>query len=166
MLPCAAFSRALGRSARSTRLPLRKLHSGAPQVPFSLSHWSEPTGNSLVPIVIEQTVCGAHRLSLLASLPVDSPRAQGRGERSYDIFSRLLRERVIMLYGPVCQRINSFMLNSTFPANPRFFFSDSGHRRRAHRCAASLPRSRRDIETYPPVYQFARRQCHCWFGHI
>jgi hypothetical protein len=26
---------------------------------------------------------------------------QGRGERSYDIFSRLLRERVIMLYGPV-----------------------------------------------------------------
>ncbi|KAI3622062.1 atp-dependent clp protease proteolytic subunit [Moniliophthora roreri] len=36
--------------------------------------------NSLVPIVIEQT---------------------GRGERSYDIFSRLLRERVIMLYGPI-----------------------------------------------------------------
>lgn len=25
----------------------------------------------------------------------------GRGERSYDIFSRLLRERVIMLYGPI-----------------------------------------------------------------
>ncbi|KZT42743.1 hypothetical protein SISSUDRAFT_1058213 [Sistotremastrum suecicum HHB10207 ss-3] len=41
--------------------------------------WGAPTG-SLVPIVIEQT---------------------GRGERSYDIFSRLLRERVIMLYGPI-----------------------------------------------------------------
>ena len=26
---------------------------------------------------------------------------KGRGERSYDIYSRLLRERVIMLYGPV-----------------------------------------------------------------
>ena len=26
---------------------------------------------------------------------------QGRGERSYDIYSRLLRERVIMLSGPV-----------------------------------------------------------------
>lgn len=26
---------------------------------------------------------------------------QGRGERSYDIFSRLLRERVVMLYGPI-----------------------------------------------------------------
>ncbi|GJE94202.1 Clp protease-domain-containing protein [Phanerochaete sordida] len=25
----------------------------------------------------------------------------GRGERSYDIFSRLLRERVVMLYGPI-----------------------------------------------------------------
>ncbi|KXN84801.1 Putative ATP-dependent Clp protease proteolytic subunit, mitochondrial [Leucoagaricus sp. SymC.cos] len=38
-----------------------------------------PSAN-LVPIVIEQT---------------------GRGERSYDIFSRLLRERVIMLHGPI-----------------------------------------------------------------
>nr|GAT50354.1 ATP-dependent clp protease proteolytic subunit [Mycena chlorophos] len=39
-----------------------------------------PPHANLVPIVIEQT---------------------GRGERSYDIFSRLLRERVIMLYGPI-----------------------------------------------------------------
>ncbi|KAF8213762.1 ClpP/crotonase-like domain-containing protein [Mycena galopus ATCC 62051] len=45
-----------------------------------LSGYSNPQGNGLVPIVIEQT---------------------GRGERSYDIFSRLLRERVIMLYGPI-----------------------------------------------------------------
>lgn len=43
------------------------------------TNWSSPSAN-LVPIVIEQT---------------------GRGERSYDIFSRLLRERVIMLYGPI-----------------------------------------------------------------
>ncbi|KAG1765421.1 Clp protease-domain-containing protein [Suillus occidentalis] len=45
----------------------------------TLSTWGPPSAN-LVPIVIEQT---------------------GRGERSYDIFSRLLRERVIMLYGPI-----------------------------------------------------------------
>ncbi|KAF9242357.1 Clp protease-domain-containing protein [Melanogaster broomeanus] len=44
-----------------------------------LASWNPPSA-SLVPIVIEQT---------------------GRGERSYDIFSRLLRERVIMLYGPI-----------------------------------------------------------------
>ncbi|KAG2160233.1 Clp protease-domain-containing protein [Suillus bovinus] len=43
------------------------------------STWGPPSAN-LVPIVVEQT---------------------GRGERSYDIFSRLLRERVIMLYGPI-----------------------------------------------------------------
>ncbi|KAF9457463.1 ATP-dependent Clp protease proteolytic subunit [Collybia nuda] len=42
--------------------------------------WSAPPSANLVPIVIEQT---------------------GRGERSYDIFSRLLRERVIMLHGPI-----------------------------------------------------------------
>ncbi|KAI0706196.1 Clp protease-domain-containing protein [Cytidiella melzeri] len=40
----------------------------------------ESTTGNLVPMVIEQT---------------------GRGERSYDIFSRLLRERVVMLYGPI-----------------------------------------------------------------
>ncbi|KAG6849799.1 hypothetical protein H0H93_005049 [Arthromyces matolae] len=42
--------------------------------------WTVPPSANLVPIVIEQT---------------------GRGERSYDIFSRLLRERVIMLHGPI-----------------------------------------------------------------
>ncbi|KAG8819553.1 hypothetical protein FRC19_009691 [Serendipita sp. 401] len=41
---------------------------------------------TLVPIVIEQT---------------------GRGERSYDIFSRLLRERVIMLSGPIHDHISA-----------------------------------------------------------
>ncbi|KZT58420.1 hypothetical protein CALCODRAFT_494913 [Calocera cornea HHB12733] len=48
------------------------------------SDWS-PT-SALVPIVIEQT---------------------GRGERSYDIYSRLLRERVIMLAGPINDPIAS-----------------------------------------------------------
>jgi ATP-dependent Clp protease protease subunit len=62
------------------------------------SEWSPPRSSSLVPIVIEQTVCdGKDRMQELASLEC----SQGRGERSYDIFSRLLRERVIMLYGPV-----------------------------------------------------------------
>ena len=39
----------------------------------------EPT-TGLVPIVVEQT---------------------GRGERSYDIYSRLLKDRIICLMGPV-----------------------------------------------------------------
>jgi ATP-dependent Clp protease protease subunit len=40
----------------------------------------EPVGLGMVPIVIEQS---------------------GRGERAYDIYSRMLRERVIFLVGPV-----------------------------------------------------------------
>jgi len=40
----------------------------------------EPTGLGMVPIVIEQS---------------------GRGERAYDIYSRLLRDRVVFLVGPV-----------------------------------------------------------------
>ena len=46
-----------------------------------------PSPNQLfpmVPIVIEQT---------------------GRGERAYDIYSRLLKERIICIMGPVCKTI-------------------------------------------------------------
>lgn len=45
----------------------------------SQNHW-EPQGLGYIPMVIEQS---------------------GRGERSYDIYSRLLKERVVFLVGPV-----------------------------------------------------------------
>lgn len=45
-----------------------------------LTQRQDPQGLGMVPIVIEQS---------------------GRGERAYDIYSRLLRERVIFLVGPV-----------------------------------------------------------------
>lgn len=47
--------------------------------PLSRTDW-QPQGLGLVPIVVEQTA---------------------RGERSFDIYSRLLKERVIFLVGPV-----------------------------------------------------------------
>ena len=45
-----------------------------------MTEYFEPQGLGLIPMVIEQS---------------------GRGERAYDIYSRLLRERVIFLVGPV-----------------------------------------------------------------
>ena len=45
-----------------------------------MSRYSEPRGLGLIPMVIEQS---------------------GRGERAYDIYSRLLKERVVFLVGPV-----------------------------------------------------------------
>ena len=45
-----------------------------------ITNMTEPQGLGLIPMVIEQS---------------------GRGERSYDIYSRLLKERVIFLIGPV-----------------------------------------------------------------
>ncbi len=52
-----------------------------------MNHFEKPTFdpqyNNLVPIVIEQS---------------------GRGERSFDIYSRLLRDRVIFLVGPVTEQ--------------------------------------------------------------
>lgn len=46
----------------------------------SMRHYQEPQGLGLIPMVVEQS---------------------GRGERAYDIYSRLLKERVIFLVGPV-----------------------------------------------------------------
>ena len=47
------------------------------------SRASEPQGLGMVPIVIEQS---------------------GRGERAYDIYSRLLRDRVVFIVGPVTEQ--------------------------------------------------------------
>ena len=44
------------------------------------AQYDEPSGLGLIPMVIEQS---------------------GRGERAYDIYSRLLKERVIFLVGPI-----------------------------------------------------------------
>ncbi|MBI3919090.1 MAG: ATP-dependent Clp endopeptidase proteolytic subunit ClpP [Betaproteobacteria bacterium] len=45
-----------------------------------MTRYAEPQGLGLIPMVIEQS---------------------GRGERAYDIYSRLLKERVVFLVGPV-----------------------------------------------------------------
>ena len=47
-----------------------------------MASYSEPRGLGLIPMVIEQS---------------------GRGERTYDIYSRLLKERVVFLVGPVTE---------------------------------------------------------------
>jgi len=52
------------------------MNNGTPQ---HSSTW-DPVGLGLIPMVVEQS---------------------GRGERSYDIYSRLLKERVVFLVGPV-----------------------------------------------------------------
>lgn len=50
---------------------------------------NEPSANNLVPIVVEKS---------------------GRGERSYDIFSRLLRDRIIFLAGPIDDDIANLVI--------------------------------------------------------
>jgi ATP-dependent Clp protease protease subunit len=49
---------------------------------------NEPRMNALVPMVVEQT---------------------NRGERAYDIYSRLLKERIIFLTGPVYDEVSSLI---------------------------------------------------------
>lgn len=53
-----------------------------------MNEWISPTMNTLVPTVIEQT---------------------GRGERAFDIYSRLLKERIIFLTGQVNDEVASLI---------------------------------------------------------
>lgn len=67
----------------------------------------------LIPIVVEQTVHRPRELDPAWESGVSGPRhcrpltptatflPQGRGERAYDIYSRLLRERIVCVMGPV-----------------------------------------------------------------
>src|ERR1700712_2863817 len=68
--------------------------------------------NSLIPIVIEKT---------------------GRGERAYDIYSRLLKDRIIMLTGPVTDESASviqaqllFLANEDPKADINFYINSPG----------------------------------------
>ena len=71
--------------------------------------------NSLVPMVVEQT---------------------SRGERAYDIFSRLLKERIIFLVGPVNDAVASLtcaqllFLESENPNKDIHFYINSPRRHR------------------------------------
>jgi len=71
---------------------------------------SEPRGLGLIPMVIEQS---------------------GRGERAYDIYSRLLKERVVFLVGPVSEVTANLIvaqllfLESENPDKDIFFYINS-----------------------------------------
>lgn len=54
-----------------------------------MSHFIDPQASSLIPMVVEQTA---------------------RGERSFDIYSRLLSERIIFLTGPVNDHVASVIV--------------------------------------------------------
>ena len=74
------------------------------------SRASEPQGLGMIPMVIEQS---------------------GRGERAYDIYSRLLKERVVFLVGPVNEVTANLIvaqllfLESENPDKDIFFYINS-----------------------------------------
>lgn len=79
--------------------------------PFQVDSMAqEPQGLGLVPMVIEQS---------------------GRGERAYDIYSRLLKERVVFLVGPVNENSANLIvaqllfLESENPDKDIFFYINS-----------------------------------------
>jgi len=74
------------------------------------SGWQDPQALGLIPMVIEQS---------------------GRGERAYDIYSRLLKERVVFLVGPVTEVTANLIvaqllfLESENPDKDIFFYVNS-----------------------------------------
>ena len=70
-----------------------------------MADYFEQYMNNLVPMVVEQT---------------------NRGERAYDIYSRLLKERIIFLVGPVHDAVASLICAQLLV--PRIGEPDKGHR--------------------------------------
>ncbi len=64
---------------------------------------------NLVPMVVEQT---------------------NRGERAYDIFSRLLKERIIFITGPIEDGMSTLVVRSCSSSKPRI-------RKRKSRCTST-----------------------------
>src|SRR3546814_18532849 len=79
-----------GPLALTRREPIYGAPAGAEWTERSndMANFDGPRMNALVPMVVEQT---------------------NRGERAYDIFSRLLKERVILLTGPVGDEVESLV---------------------------------------------------------
>ncbi|XP_048847695.1 ATP-dependent Clp protease proteolytic subunit, mitochondrial [Brienomyrus brachyistius] len=70
-------------------LPRLLQNAGAVLRSSRFIHHSSPWRSPLIPIVVEQT---------------------GRGERAYDIYSRLLRERIICVMGPIDDSVASLVI--------------------------------------------------------
>ena len=68
---------------------------------------------------------------------------EGRAERSYDIYSRLLKDRIIFLTG----EINDEVANLVVARNVIF-------------------RSTRQLKRYTVIYQLSGRKCNCRYGYI
>jgi ATP-dependent Clp protease protease subunit len=85
-------------------------HPADPMAHAAPAGWQAPSGLGLVPMVIEQS---------------------GRGERAYDIYSRLLKERVVFLVGPVHDATANLIvaqllfLESENPDKDIFFYINS-----------------------------------------
>src|SRR6185295_9790873 len=73
---------AVERKGRSKADGFRRLNGECAMMTMHDRFYAEPQALGLVPMVIEQS---------------------GRGERAYDIYSRLLKERVVFLVGPVTE---------------------------------------------------------------
>ncbi|CAF3835839.1 unnamed protein product [Rotaria magnacalcarata] len=78
-----ALMRQLAEKSNKTMLPMQSLAKRA------LIHISAKKFYPLIPMVIEQT---------------------GRGERAYDIYSRLLKERIICVMGPITDELSSVII--------------------------------------------------------
>mgnify|MGYP001572015087 FL=1 len=87
------------RLLRSSQAPqLWSLLSCAPALsPGKRSLATSAPSHSLIPMVISREVGVPSPVMAWTTEPL----AQGQGERAYDIYSRLLKERIIFLNGPV-----------------------------------------------------------------
>ena len=124
-----AFSQVLRCSAKSRRHFLRSLSSlnGCLQTSFNLSSSTSRTSN----FSFLSAIAGWHppkRRSLYVPIVVEQ---SGRGERAYDIYSRLLKDRIICVFGSIHDELASLVvaqmlfLQSEDPRKPIHMYINS-----------------------------------------
>ena len=83
----------------------------------------------------------------------------GRGERAYDIYSRLLKERIICVMGPVTDELSSLVI-------AQLLFLQSESSKKPVHMYINSPGSFIDPHRHARRHSHFRRHCHSWPRHI
>ena len=79
----------------------------------------------------------------------------GRGERAYDIYSRLLKERIICVMGPVTDELSSLVI-------AQLLFLQSESSKKPVHMYINSPGSFRDSHHHASLHLLCRRRRHSW----
>lgn len=131
---------------------LRSFHNPVSRLPFAASQWSEPTGNGLVPIVVEQTVCSSSHFAF--SYPLSRPKFSRREEvNAHMTFSPVSFESVLSCSMELSVALFYRLISLDRTVIIRF--GTQTPRSLSHNSSSSKQRKRLNLFIYTSIHQAA-----------